>query len=398
MIKQSNDTEDPKEVRKRLEELIKESLGASGITIPIKSTKFSSGNAENSSSDQSTKESFDFNFDHKPRDVKKYLDRFVIGQQQAKRVLSIAICDHYNHVSMVQQSRGIKHYLKQNILILGPTGVGKTYLIRCLADLIGVPFVKADATKFSETGYVGQDVDDLVRQLVQQADGNVAKAECGIIYLDEVDKLASVGSFSGRDVSGRGVQTNLLKLMEETEVPLRATNDMQGQMEAAFEAMQGKKSKTKTINTRSILFIASGSFPKLREMIERRVRAGAMGFQPGGTIEQENGEDFNQLTTKDLIEYGFEAEFAGRLPVRVACLPLKPSDLESILEQSEGSILTQYKSAFDAYNIKLSFTDDAIKHIAQKAFRRGNWCQSSIICSRKTTTRAKIRITFNQAI
>src|SRR6266513_2862462 len=151
-------------------------------------------------------ESDQFEFNYKPRDVKAYLDRFVIKQDEAKKVLSVALSDHYHHVRLALEGKEQPNYAKQNIILIGPTGVGKTYLIRSIADLIGVPFVKADATKFSETGYVGGDVEDLVRDLLRRAEGNVKRAQYGIIYIDEIDKIAAVNNVSGRDVSGRGVQ------------------------------------------------------------------------------------------------------------------------------------------------------------------------------------------------
>src|SRR6185369_4980401 len=177
----------------------------------------------------------DFEFKYKPREVKAYLDRFVIKQEEAKKVLSVALCDHYQHVRLALAGKDQPNYTKQNIILVGPTGVGKTYLIRCIADLIGVPFVKGDATKFSETGYVGGDVEDLVRELVRRAEGDIERAQYGIIYIDEIDKVATASNLPGRDVSGRGVQTNLLKLMEETEVPARAPNDIAGQVQAMME-------------------------------------------------------------------------------------------------------------------------------------------------------------------
>lgn len=311
-------------------------------------------------------------FNFKPRDVKRHLDRFVIGQDEAKKVLSVAVCDHYNHVRLLREGRAPANYQKPNILMLGPTGVGKTYLIRCLADLIGVPFVKADATKFSETGYVGQDVDELVRALYQQANQDISLAECGIIYLDEVDKIATSQSTAGRDVSGRGVQTNLLKLMEDTDVPLRSPNDIRGQLELAMEMARGSASAPQTINTRSILFICSGAFAGLPDIIARRVRRGSLGFSNEPTRDATDpAELFEQLSTKDLIDYGFESEFAGRLPVRVTCRGLSADDLERILNESEGSILHQYESSFQAYGINVSFHPDLIRQIACLAHSEG---------------------------
>src|SRR6185312_12330857 len=206
-----------------------------------------------------SKKAEDFEFKYKPRDVKAYLDRFVIKQDEAKKVLSVALCDHYHHVRLALDGKETPNYAKQNIILIGPTGVGKTYLIRSIADLIGVPFVKGDATKFSETGYVGGDVEDLVRELYRRADGDVTRAQYGIIYIDEIDKIAAASNSTGRDVSGRGVQTNLLKLMEETEVPSRSQNDISGQIQAMMDMSQRKKSPS-TINTKHILFIVSGAF------------------------------------------------------------------------------------------------------------------------------------------
>src|SRR5256714_14656247 len=184
-----------------------------------------------------------FEFKYKPREIKAYLDRFVIKQEEAKKVLSVALCDHYHHVRLALDGKESPNYAKQNIILVGPTGVGKTFLIRNAADLIGVPFVKADATKFSETGYVGGDVEDMVRDLVRLAEGDVTRAQYGIIYIDEIEKIAAASNLTGRDVSGRGVQTNLLKLMEETEVPARSANDIAGQIQAMMDLTQGRGKK-----------------------------------------------------------------------------------------------------------------------------------------------------------
>ncbi|MEP6938090.1 MAG: AAA family ATPase [Chthoniobacterales bacterium] len=315
-----------------------------------------------------------FAFDFLPRDIKAHLDRFVIQQDEAKKVLSIAVCDHYNHVNYQRRlekddaARAEEmEYAKQNVILVGPTGVGKTYLIKHIAELIKVPFVKADATKFSETGYVGGDVEDLVRELVQKADGDVELAQFGIIYIDEVDKIAAAGNMVGRDVSGRGVQTTLLKLMEETEVPLRSANDLQSQLQAAFDFQKrGGKAKRETISTRHILFVVSGAFERLKQQVARRITQGQIGFSADPVRVMDN-ELFQHVSTQDFIEYGFEPEFIGRLPVRVVCEELDADDLYKIMKFSEGSILRQYERAFRAYGIAISFEDEALRLIAAAA-------------------------------
>jgi ATP-dependent Clp protease ATP-binding subunit ClpX len=314
-----------------------------------------------------------FQFNATPKQIKAHLDRYVIRQDEAKKTLSIAVCDHYNHVNRIHRlekedpeaARQIE-YSKGNVLLLGPTGVGKTYLVKHVADLIGVPFVKADATKFSETGYVGGDVEDLVRDLVQKADGNVELAQYGIIYIDEIDKIATSFNTSGRDVSGRGVQTTLLKLMEETEVPRRNPMDLQSQLQSAMEFQRRGKAKKDVINTRHILFICSGAFDRLKDQVERRLRQASIGFG-GDAPPQDAAEVLRAVTTQDFVEYGFEPEFIGRLPIRVVCEELTAEDLFAILKTSEGSVLRQYRRAFEAFGIEPSFEDDALRQIAVEA-------------------------------
>lgn len=310
-----------------------------------------------------------FEFDYKPHDIKAYLDRYVIKQDEAKKVLSVALCDHYHHVQHSQKGYENKNYAKQNIILIGPTGVGKTYLIKCMADLIGVPFAKADATKFSETGYVGADAEDLVRDLVRQSDGDVEHAQYGIIYIDEIDKIAASTDSHGRDVSGRGVQINLLKLMEETDVPTRAPNDIAGQIQTMMNFTQGGgKSKSSTINTRHILFVVSGAFDKLEPIISKRVRESAIGFaaQPR-PVDNEEENVIEQAQTRDFIDFGFEPEFIGRLPVRVVCRELSVDDLFKILKNAEDSIIKQYEESFAAYGIEMMFRDDGLHRIAELA-------------------------------
>ena len=325
----------------------------------------------------------DIQFDYLPRDIKRYLDRFVVKQDAAKKVLATAICDHYNHIKRCSAQGTCKEYAKQNIIMLGPTGVGKTYLVRTIADLIGVPFVKADATKFSETGYVGGDVEDLVRELVQKADGNVKLAEYGIIYLDEIDKIATPNNVMGRDVSGGGVQRGLLKLMEETEVSQRTPFDLASQLQAAMEFQTKGKISRNVINTRHILFIVSGAFNGLAEIIRRRLGAKAIGFNSAGLRSPKDEDYFAQVRSSDFIEYGFESEFVGRLPVVVNCHELDEDDLFEILKNSEGSIMRQYISAFDAYGIQLSHTDAGLRQIAKKACMERTGARSLVgVCER----------------
>lgn len=313
-----------------------------------------------------------FDFDYKPRDVKAHLDRFVIKQDEAKKVLSVALCDHYNHVRFAREGKETANYAKQNIILVGPTGVGKTYLIRSVADLIGVPFVKGDATKFSETGYVGGDVEDLVRELVRRADGDIERAQYGIIYIDEIDKIAAssngVGG-GGRDVSGRGVQTNLLKLMEETDVAARAPNDIAGQIQAMMDFQRGTmggKKQPSTINTKHILFIVSGAFDGLQKIVQRRLREAVIGFSQSARVINDE-EVLKEAQTRDFIDFGFEPEFIGRLPVRVHCHALNTDDLFHILKNSEGSIIRQYEQDFAAYGIEVLFREDGMRRIAELA-------------------------------
>lgn len=307
-----------------------------------------------------------FKFEQKPRDVKAYLDRFVIKQEEAKKVLSVAMCDHYHHVRLAREGKEQPNYTKQNIILVGPTGVGKTYLIRSVADLIGVPFVKADATKFSETGYVGGDVEDLVRDLLRKADGDVERAQFGIIYIDEIDKIATASTAGGRDVSGRGVQTNLLKLMEETDVPARSPQDLAGQVQAMMEMQQKGTKGPSVINTKHILFIVSGAFDGLEKIVRRRLSEATIGFAATGR-DVERTSWLEEAQTRDFIDFGFEPEFIGRLPVRVTCHGLSADDLFTILKASEGSIIRQTEQTFAAYGIDVLFQDDGLRQIAELA-------------------------------
>ena len=358
----------PEELQKKIQEFMKANFGEHVAVSAF------TQQASTDEPPEERQESIDpFQFNATPKQIKAHLDRFVIQQDEAKKTLSIAVCDHYNHVNRVyrlekedpEAAKRIE-YSKGNVLLLGPTGVGKTYLVKHIADLIGVPFVKADATKFSETGYVGGDVEDLVRGLVQKADGNVEIAQYGIIYIDEIDKIATSSNITGRDVSGRGVQTTLLKLMEETEVPLRNPMDLQSQLQSALEFQRRGKAKKEVINTRHILFICSGAFDRLKDQVERRLRQANIGFG-SEPVPTDSAEVLSAVTTRDFIDYGLEPEFIGRLPVRVVCHELSADDLFAILKTSEGSVIRQYTRAFEAFGIDARFDDAALREIALQA-------------------------------
>jgi ATP-dependent protease Clp, ATPase subunit len=312
------------------------------------------------------------NFDLKPEELEAFLDEYIIKQQKAKEVLATKICTHFHRIRFSENTKRLSEdtqvgSIKNNIIMIGPTGVGKTYLIKLIAKKIGVPFVKGDATKFSETGYVGGDVDDLVRDLVTEANGDIGLAQYGIIYLDEVDKIASSNNLVGPDVSRTGVQRALLKPMEETEVELKVPHDIVSQMEALEHYRKtGEKNKQK-VNTKNILFIMSGAFTGLEEIIKKRLNRQGIGF--GAEIRSKNDEEvlLPFVKAEDLINYGFESEFIGRLPVAVVLEKLDVSDLYQILRNINNPIILGKKKDFKAYGIDIKFEDEALYKIAQDA-------------------------------
>ena len=314
-----------------------------------------------------------FHFDVTPEELIAYLDQYVVRQDEAKAILATKICTHFNRISYAlkhpRQAKRNVGQIKNNVLMMGPTGVGKTFLIKLIAQRLGVPFIKGDATKFSETGYVGGDVEDLVRDLVRQADGDLDRAQYGIIYVDEIDKIAATEYRLGADVSRTGVQRALLKPMEETEVELKVPHDPISQIEAIEHFRATGKREKRSVSTRNILFIMSGAFAGLDEIIRKRVQQQAIGFEKAVHSPKEAGRFLKQVKAEDLIQFGFESEFVGRLPVLAVLEELSVDDLYAILLNPNSAVTVGKKQDFRAYGIKIQFEDAALREIAERACR-----------------------------
>ena len=294
-----------------------------------------------------------------PHEIKHMLDEYVVGQDYAKKVMSVAVYNHYKRVAAGDQAD--VEIEKSNMLMIGPTGSGKTYLVKTLARLLQVPLAIADATSLTEAGYIGDDIESVVSKLLAAADNDVERAEHGIIFIDEIDKIAKKKETRSRDVSGESVQQGMLKLLEgsEIEVPVGATskNAMVPQV---------------TVNTKDILFICGGAFPDLEDIIKTRLnKSSSMGFNADLKDKYDDEKNImSYVTVDDLREYGMIPEFLGRLPIIYSLDRLDEDMLVNILKEPKNAILKQYQKLLELDEVKLEFTDDALRSIARKAMEK----------------------------
>ncbi|MGD9330523.1 MAG: AAA family ATPase [Desulfobacterales bacterium] len=361
-------TPNPAEVEKEISAFLAKRFGGH---VKIVSPLMVSDPDDMNPSGKSVHHSGRIKFDLKPEDLIAYLDRYIVRQDNAKAVLATKICTHFNRIKREQLSgtspRDMVGRIKNNVLLIGPTGVGKTYIVKLIAQHIGVPFVKGDATKFSETGYVGGDVEDLVRDLVREANDDIELAQHGIIYIDEIDKIAGSRNMIGADVSRAGVQRALLKPMEETEVDLKVPHDPVSMIQEIENFRKTGQKEKRTVNTANILFIMSGAFNEIEEIIRKRTASQGIGF---GAPLRTGGPDpaiLQQIKSEDLIAFGFESEFVGRLPVRAVLEPLDQNDLYEILKNPSNPIILGKKRDFGAYDIDIKFDNQALRLLARDA-------------------------------
>jgi ATP-dependent Clp protease ATP-binding subunit ClpX len=370
--KDSERLPDQQELEKELSEYLSKKYG-NRIKI-ISPFLFPKGQEEMTDDFSGDEKDASSGFDMLPEELEAYLDTFVVKQKDAKAVLATKICTHFNRVNYLKKFAGKKKsagvgMIKNNVLMIGPTGVGKTYIVKLIAQKLGVPLVKGDATKFSETGYVGGDVEDLVRDLVYEANDDIELAQNGIIYIDEIDKIASAKNIIGHDVSRTGVQRALLKPMEETDVDLKVPHDAVSQIQAIEQFRRTGKKEKRIVNTKNILFIMSGAFADLAEIIKKRLQKQGIGFEADVQSTEVPWEVLKQVSARDLVEFGFETEFVGRLPVIVVFDELTKEDFVEILKNPNNPIIVSKRQDFRSYGIDIKFEETALVKIAEIAAR-----------------------------
>jgi len=360
---------DPKELEKEISAFLAKKFGQN---VKIVSPMVMTQEATVDQTKEAGKSKKKIDFDLKPEELIAYLDQYVVKQDSAKAILATKICTHFNRIRRSMESENaissMLGSIKNNVLMIGPTGVGKTYIIKLIADKIGVPFVKGDATKFSETGYVGGDVEDLIRDLVREADDDIELAQYGIVYIDEIDKIASSRNLIGADVSRTGVQRALLKPMEETDVDLKVPHDPISMIQEIEQFRKTGKRDKRSVNTGNILFIMSGAFTDLGPIIEKRLSKQGIGFGARIRKAEEQIDILKHVRSEDLIEFGFESEFVGRLPVRAVFEHLTEDDLYEILKNPNNPIILGKKLDFAAYDIEVKFEDRLLQILAGHAF------------------------------
>ena len=362
-------TPNPKELEKEIAEFLEKKFGDS---VKIVSPVVMAQPKASESDDKRSEKTRSMTFDLKPEELIAYLDRYVVRQDRAKAILATKICTHFNRIQRAASNPAaisdMVGSIKNNVLMIGPTGVGKTYMIRLIANRIGVPFVKGDATKFSETGYVGGDVEDLVRDLVREADGDIDLARHGIIYIDEIDKIAAARNRIGADLSRTGVQRALLKPLEETEVELKVPQDPITMIQEIERFRKTGEREKSTINTKNILFIVSGAFTDMVPIVKKRMTRQGIGFGADIRRASEDPDILRHVKSEDFIAYGFESEFVGRLPVRAIFEQLGEEDLFEILKNPNNPIILGKKLDFAAYGIDIKFSEKALRLLAAHAF------------------------------